>query len=248
MQRVERALDVRTAEAIAVRYELAGLGSRFLALTLDMAIQFAVAAAVIAIVAMFSVPVGRALAFVRLDKADYVLALTLLALATFALFFCYFIIFELIWSGQTPGKRALGIRVVRDEGFPVDIGAAVIRNLVRVVEFILGFYVVSAFVSLLSPENKRPGDYAAGTIVVRDRPDDLPVLDALLRDEPEHDDGLVREDRALIAQFLTRRATLEPRAAAEIAALIAERVRPKLRASFHYLDDVALLEHLGRPG
>jgi len=50
----------------------------------------------------------------------------------------------------------------------------------------------------------------------------------------------------LIAQFLARRAALEPRAAATIAAGIAERVRPKLRASFHYLNDVDLLEHLGR--
>ncbi|HUY83040.1 MAG TPA: hypothetical protein VMU86_00575, partial [Steroidobacteraceae bacterium] len=72
------------------------------------------------------------------------------------------------------------------------------------------------------------------------------VLDALLRVDPQHDDGLDREDRALIAQYLARRATLEPRAAAEIAMRIAERVRPKLRASFHYLDDAALLEHLGR--
>jgi uncharacterized RDD family membrane protein YckC len=242
---VERALEVRTAEAIAVRYELAGLGSRFLALTIDMAIQFGVAAAIVVLVAIFAVPVGRALAYVRLDKTDYVLTIALLALAAFVLFFCYFIIFELVWSGQTPGKRALGIRVVRDEGFPVDLGAAVIRNLVRIVEFALGFYVLA--VTLLSPENKRPGDFAAGTIVVRDRPDDLPVLDALLRHDPARDDGLAREDRALIAQFLARRATLEPRAAAEIAARIAERVRPKLRASFHYLDDVALLEHLGRP-
>jgi uncharacterized RDD family membrane protein YckC len=244
---VERALDVRTAEAIAVRYELAGLGSRFLALTVDMAIQFGVVLAVLVALAVFSVPVARAVAWVHLDKTAYVVALTLLAVATFALFFGYFIIFELAWNGQTPGKRALGIRVVRDEGFPVDFGAAVIRNVVRLVELTLGMYVVSALVMLLSPENKRPGDFSAGTIVVRDRPDDLPVLDALLRDDPEHDDGLDRDDRALIAQFLTRRATLEPRAAAEIAARIAERVRPKLRASFHYLDDVALLEHLGRP-
>jgi uncharacterized RDD family membrane protein YckC len=244
---VERALDVRTAEAIAVRYELAGLGSRFLALTVDMALQIAVAFAVLMALAIFSVPVARAVAWVQLDKAVYIAAITLLALATFALFFGYFIVFELAWNGQTPGKRALGIRVVRDAGFPVDAGASVIRNVVRVVEFSFGIYVLSALVTLLSPENKRPGDFAAGTIVVRDRPDDAPVLDVLLRDDPEHDDGLDRDDRALIAQFLTRRATLEPRASDEIAARIAERVRPKLRASFHYLDDVALLEHLGRP-
>jgi uncharacterized RDD family membrane protein YckC len=244
---VERALEVRTAEAIAVRYDLAGLGSRFLALTIDMALQVAVAFAVVLVLAIFSVPVARAVAWVQLDKTVYVVALTLLALAAFTLFFGYFIIFELAWNGQSPGKRALGIRVVRDAGFPVDAGASVIRNVVRVVEFSFGIYVLSALVTLLSTENKRPGDFAAGTIVVRDRPDEGPVLDALLRDDPEHDDGLDREDRALIAQFLTRRATLEPGAANEIAARIAERVRPKLRASFHYLDDVALLEHLGRP-
>jgi len=243
---VERALEVRTAEAIAVRYELAGLGSRFLALTLDLSIQVAVTVAAFVALALLARPLAETLARVQMDKTVYVAALVLLALATFALFFGYFIVFELIWNGQTPGKRALGIRVVRDEGFAVDAGAAVIRNVVRVVELVLGFYVLSALVTLLSPENKRPGDFAAGTIVVRDRPDEGPVLAALLREDPEHDDGLDREDRSLIAQFLARRALLEPRAAAEIAARIAERVRPKLRASFHYLDDAALLEHLGR--
>ena len=248
MRRVERALEVRTAEAIAVRYELAGLGSRFLALTLDLAIQAGVALVVIVAAEVLSRPLARTLAWAQLDKTVYVAALTLLALATFALFFGYFIVFELVWSGQTPGKRALGIRVVRDEGFPVDLGAAVIRNVVRIAELVLGMYVISALVTLLSPENKRPGDFAAGTVVVRDRPDELPILDALLRDDPERDDGLDPDDRALIARFLSRRSTLEASASSEIAAQIAARVRPKLRASFHYLDDVALLEHLGRPG
>lgn len=241
---MERAIDVRTAEAIAVRYELAGLGSRFLALTMDLMLQVTVVAVIALAAALFARPLVQALAALRLERAADIVALSLLALLWFSLFFGYFIIFELAWNGQTPGKRALGIRVVRDEGFPVDAGAAIIRNVVRVVEFAVGFYVISALVTLLSPENKRPGDFAAGTIVVRDRADDMPVLDALLREDPEHDDGLDREDRALIAQFLARRTTLEPAASSRIAARIAERVRPKLRASFHYLDDVALLEHL----
>ncbi len=63
---------------------------------------------------------------------------------------------------------------------------------------------------------------------------------------PAGDDGLDRADRTLIADFLARRTTLDPAAGAAIAARIAARVRPKLRASFHYLDDVALLEHLDR--
>ena len=215
-----------------------------------MAIQVAVATAVILIVALFSVPVGRALARVHLDKTDYVLALTLLALAIFVLFFCYFILFELVWSGQTPGKRALGIRVVRDEGFPVDAGAAVIRNLVRIVEAGLGFYVISAVVTLLSPENKRLGDFAAGTIVVRDNAAEIPALASLGAGDDEATDvtgdGLAREDRVLIEQYLARRASLDGTAAQAIATAIAARIRPKLRASFHYLDDVSLIEHIAR--
>ena len=87
-----------------------------------------------------------------------------------------------MWNGQTPGKRALGIRVVRDGGFPVDAGASILRNIIRVIEMSLGFYVVSAIVMLVSPENKRAGDYAAGTIVVRDSADEVPTLALLARE------------------------------------------------------------------
>ena len=243
---MERALDVRTAEAIAVHYELAGIGSRFLALSIDLVIQVVTALAVYLVAALVAAPVMTFLGANALGKAWVVASLSALSLATFALFFGYFIVFELVWNGQTPGKRALGIRVVRDGGFPVDAGAAILRNIIRVVEMGLGFYVFSAIAMLLSPENKRGGDYAAGTIVVRDSADAVPTLALLAREAGETDDGLDRSDRALIDAFLARRAVLEPVAATEIAARIAERVRPKLRASFHYLDNEALLEHLAR--
>ena len=84
------------------------------------------------------------------------------------LFFGYFIIFEALWNGQTPGKKALGIRVVRDGGYAIDFGASLVRNLIRVGELLIGTYTLSAVAMLLSPENKRLGDIAAGTIVVRD--------------------------------------------------------------------------------
>jgi uncharacterized RDD family membrane protein YckC len=242
---VERALDVRTAEAIAVRYELAGIGSRFLALTLDFVIQAVVALAVIVALASISAPFAAVLTAARLGKPVEIVLLSLLSIGSFVLFFGYFIIFELVWNGQTPGKRVLGIRVVRDAGFPVDAGAAVVRNVVRIVETALGFYVISAVVMLVSNENKRPGDFAAGTIVVRDSAA-VPLLDTLVRDDIDVGDGLEPADRALIDAFLARRPTLEHAAANEIAARIAGRVRPKLRASFHYLDDAALLEHLAR--
>jgi uncharacterized RDD family membrane protein YckC len=243
---VERALDVRTAEAIAVRYELAGLGSRFLALVIDGLIQVAVSVAVLTLWGLGSIPLLTLLRATPFAKAYVVIVIAAFALGAFAVFFGYFIAFELLWNGQSPGKRLMGIRVVRDGGFPVDAGASVVRNVVRIVEALIGLYVASAVVMLLSPENKRAGDYAAGTIVVRDRADAIPSLETLVTEEALTDDGLDRADRELIDQFLARRQALEPAAAAEIAAKIAARVRPKLRASFHYLDDVALLEHLAR--
>ena len=94
----------------------------------------------------------------------------ILAIAAFLLFFGYFIFFEWRFAGRTPGKRLLGIRVVRDGGFPLDFTGAVVRNVVRILEFGLGLLRASAISTLLSPQNRRLGDYAAGTIVVRDCP------------------------------------------------------------------------------
>jgi uncharacterized RDD family membrane protein YckC len=250
---VERDLDVRTAEAVAVRFELAGLGSRFLALAADLALQLLVVLAVFIVLMLYATisvnhsPFGVIPGGVQ--KLGSALAIALLTIASFVLFFGYFIVFELAWNGQSPGKRLLGLRVIRDGGFPVDAGASVIRNLVRILETSLGFYVISAVVTLLSPENKRLGDFAAGTIVVRDNAAEIPTLATLTLDEDEADvsgDGLAREDRALIEQYLARRASLDGTAAQAIATAIAARIRPKLRASFHYLDDVSLIEHIAR--
>lgn len=245
---MERTLDVRTGESVAVRYELAGLGSRFLALAIDMILQIVVIVGAMIVLGLLLAPAGHAAAGVHLDKSARAIVTAAAYITAFVLFFGYFIIFELAWNGRTPGKRALGIRVVRDGGLPVDPGAAVVRNIVRIVELGFGMYAVSAVVALLSPENKRVGDYAAGTIVVRERPDDMRNLDDLAFAGPVRADGVTREDRELIDRFLVRRATLEPEARNAIAARIAARVRPDLRASFDHLDDESLLEHLGRPG
>jgi uncharacterized RDD family membrane protein YckC len=249
---VERDLDVRTAEAIAVRYELAGLGSRFLALCVDIAVQALVVLTLFIAFLLIAVITGGgsgrsvARAATGVEKEGTAILIAIAVIFGFVLFFGYFIVFELLWNGQSPGKRLLGLRVVRDAGFPIDAGASVIRNLVRVIETSLGFYFFSAIVMLISPENKRLGDFAAGTIVVRDSAAEAPALATLAPEESTADDGLDATDHALIDEFLARRASLDPTAAATIAARISARVRPRLRASFHYLDDVALLEHLAR--
>jgi uncharacterized RDD family membrane protein YckC len=175
---MERSVDVRTGEAVAIRYELAGLGSRFLAVVVDMLAQFAIVIALLIGFGFAASSLAR-IPFIGSKNGEAWL-IAFLVLLTFLIFFGWFIIFETWWSGRTPGKRALGLRVVRDGGFPIDLGAAVIRNLVRIVELLFGFYLLAAISALISPENKRLGDLAAGTIVVRDRAEAIPDLDAYL--------------------------------------------------------------------
>jgi len=245
---VERSLDVRTGESIELHYELAGVGSRFLAVALDLAIQIGVLLLVIITISIANNSsrfIGRIISSSAGHHVEAVFY-ALLSVCAFVLFFGYFIIFELWWSGRTPGKRALGLRVVRDAGFPLDVGASVIRNLVRIVEVLLGLYTVSAICALLSRENKRLGDYAAGTIVIRDRRFASEDIDAYMAREAPVDDGISSEDRELIERYVARRKALEPGARRMLATQIANRVRPQLKAPFTHLTDEELLDHLGR--
>lgn len=242
---MERSLDVRTGESIAIRYELAGLGSRFLAVALDIAIQIGVT--LVVLIGFIVLVTTTHFTFrYNLGKIEQAVLIGIFYAAMFVLYVGYFIIFELWWSGRTPGKRALGIRVVRDAGFPLDVGGSVIRNLVRIVEFGVGLYAISAICALISRENKRLGDYAAGTVVVRDRRYASADIDAYLARELPVGDGVSPADRDLIERYIMRRAGLEPKARRIIAAQIAARVRPGLQANFAHLDDEELLEHLGR--
>ena len=245
---VERTLEIRTGESIAIRYELAGLGSRFLAVGLDLAIQVGVTLAVVLGMVLLGKTLSSAAASVppALSKTGRAVFAAIGVCAVFVLYFGYFIIFELWWSGRTPGKRALGIRVVRDAGFPVDVGAATVRNVVRILEFGLGFYALSAVSAVLSRQNKRLGDFAAGTIVVRERPYEMTDIAAYLARDLAGEDGLTVAERGLVERYIVRRAQLEAGARVRLAAQIAGRIRPRLRASFEHLDDEALLEHLGR--
>lgn len=245
---MDRDLDVRTPESIAFTYELAGLGSRFLAITLDLIIQIAL---LLLLVYGFSLlpqaaPVKSSPAEQRFFENA---AIALLIFVIFVIFFGYFIIFEAVWNGQTPGKKMLGIRVVRDGGYPIDFSASLVRNLIRVGEWLVGFYGISAICALLSHENKRVGDLAAGTIVVRDaramKSTDL--FDALRKESNQAaavTSVLDAGEREVVNRFLERRDSLMLAQRRTLAAQLAARFRPRIGAELGRLDDEALLERL----
>jgi uncharacterized RDD family membrane protein YckC len=234
---VERNVSVRTPESIAFYYELAGLGSRFLAVAVDFVIQ-SIVALLFVLIAVWATPGAQALAkFLHADQAAFsavVFAISILAL--FLWYVGYFVAFETLWNGQTPGKRVIGIRVVRDGGYPVTFMESTIRNLIRVLESLF-VYVPSIISALLSSENKRLGDLAAGTIVVRDRAFEVADPAAWMRGDgsgdagPESVPGLERisdDEFTLIDRYASRSHMLDPRAATETAARIAGALRPKL--------------------
>jgi uncharacterized RDD family membrane protein YckC len=234
--KMERSVDVATGESVAFSYELAGLGSRFIAVGIDIAIQLGVLVVGIALflgAAFLLAPHGKA---PTLEKVGQAVVAAIGTFALFLLFFGYFIIFEFAWAGRTPGKRAMGIRVV--------------RNVVRILEFGIGFYGLSAIATLVSPRNRRFGDMAAGTIVVRDaryeRTGTVSLAD--VRRASESDDDLVAAltaaERDLIRRYAARRTSLGIAARTSVAARIAAAVRPKLKHPFTHLDDDDLLVHL----
>ena len=216
---MERSARIATGESVAFEYELAGLGSRFIAMLIDFAIQIVVLVAVVLLFAWLDT-IGRGFgsaSHVPVGKLASGIVIALETFGVFLLFFGYFIVLE--WRfGRTPGKAALGLRVVRDGGFPLDFTASVIRNAVRMLEFGLGFYTLSAVSTLLSPRNRRLGDYAAGTIVVRDNPFER-TAPPVYRDAEAGAivAGLSSAERDLILQYAARRDGLIKHARAALA-------------------------------
>jgi len=156
---------VFTPERVGLRYDVAGLGSRAAAALLDTAIQ---AVLWIALLVSFSVSVDRLPSFDDAPPAIAVALIIVVILGGFFLLWGYYMVFEIAWSGQTPGKRVLGIRVIRENGYPIRAVDSVVRNLVRVIDAPPFGFVIGALVMLLNARSKRLGDFAAGTLVVRE--------------------------------------------------------------------------------
>jgi len=211
-----------------LEFEIAGIGSRFLALAFDTLIQILIGIGLLVIMVIVGVATpGWA------KSGMWFLAL--IVLAYFLLYFGYFAIFEVIWNGQTPGKKKEGLRVIKDSGRPITPTEAVGRNLMRIVDQLPAFYAVGIGSVLLSRQNKRLGDFVAGTIVVHEKSlvDTKPVWQSpqAERAAPATTYGsekLTPEEFALIEAFLNRRNSLPVDVRFNMADQIAKQIRPKL--------------------
>ena len=216
-------LEVETPEHVILDYEVAGIGSRALAALADWLL-----------ISLGTLLTVLALGFWR-GISTWLFALQLLVL--YALVWGYFTGFEGLRHGQTPGKRWLGIRVIRDTGHPVTFSDAAARNLLLPVDL---FGMLGAFLIAIHPRAKRLGDLVAGTVVVRDQPTVsgstgetlLPAPSSLLPEETLGAPLLSDAEFRLLREFTQRApalpAPVRDRLARDLVARVAERfpVRP----------------------
>jgi uncharacterized RDD family membrane protein YckC len=170
------------------------------------------------------------------------MAIAIVILFVFVLNFGYFLLQEAFWSGQTIGKRLMGLRVMRDNGQPITFLGAAIRNLFRIVDGLPMGYFLGAVISFFHPQDKRLGDLVAGTIVVVEsgrtaRPSRKKVTQQSLQmhDHPqvlELDERqkqlITREDWQLLTSFLDRQSSLAPEKRKELGTQMASLLSKKL--------------------
>jgi hypothetical protein len=154
--------------------------------------------------------------------------------AAFTVQFSYFAFFEALWNGQTPGKRWTHLRVIQDSGRPISAYDAILRNLLRIVDALPTLYAVGIVTMLISRENKRVGDYAAGTVVIHEKPlqgggsiwnaSAAPPQSVAFNLSTQ----LTAEELQLVETFLERRMSLSPEVRRSMARQIAERLGQRL--------------------
>src|SRR5882672_10631697 len=169
----EEILIIETPERVPLHFALASIGNRFLACAIDHAIQVMLIA--LMFVAFMFLANFSSFGDRLVNAPKWVIALLIIVI--FLLVSGYFAFFEWLWSGQTPGKRWLKLRVIREDGRPITFFEAVVRNLLRSFDIMPApFYSIGLISVFVSPKDQRVGDMVAGTVVVREREAEAPAF------------------------------------------------------------------------
>ena len=228
-----------STEKVPLVYRVAGFGSRFFAWLIDMS----VIGGLFFIIGVFAV---------FWDQVRVGLGSALFMVITFVVQWGYFLLFEWLWHGQTPGKRLVGIRVIDMDGAGISLGQAAVRNVLRVVDglplmipdVVPVMYGVGFLVAACNPEQRRLGDLAAGTLVVYAADNSTPLSalqqgfavrathTQLLRQRLEQ---LSRKQKETLLDLCVRRDQLRVRERARLFAAVTDYFRSQL--------DLAPVEH-----
>jgi uncharacterized RDD family membrane protein YckC len=175
----EETLIIETPERVPLEFALASIGNRFLAVTIDHFLQYLLMI-IVAVVFIISTNGIASLGNIGIFEEMSKWTIAILIILIFLIFTGYFVFFEWLWNGQTPGKRILKLRVLREDGRPITFWEALARNLLRLFDavpgVILPVYSIGLIVIFMSGRDQRIGDIFAGTVVVRERTDEAPTF------------------------------------------------------------------------
>jgi len=194
--------EVVTPEGVALHLPVAGPVPRAVAWGIDLAIRLGILMLVGAVLALL----GAA------GEGLYLISL-------FLIFWAYPILFEVLWDGQTPGKKAMSLRVVNGDGAPVGWLPAITRNLLRTVDMLPFGYAAGLIACLADPHARRLGDMVAGTLVVhneRERDAAAAPVNAVLAPSA----GLQPAEQAAVVAFGERAPLLTPARQEELANIV----------------------------
>lgn len=234
---------VDTPEQINLSYDIAGIGSRFLAAIIDTIIILIMEGLLLLVLSLLSS---------RLGVADSITT-AIAVVGSFAVLWGFYLVAEMLSNGQSPGKRVIGLRVVREGGRPITFTASALRNIIRFVDFLPLFYGIGVITMFVDGRARRLGDLAAGTLVVRERaPVSLESLSQPVYTLPAgatpmpadmalHVERLSDQDYNLIQDYLRRRAELSAAARVRIGAQLAEGIRQRLDLPEGTPDDTLLI-------
>lgn len=243
-------LLIDTPENVILEAEIAGFGSRCMAAIIDYII-------ILILLLGFSCLFMGA---VSDDDTDRDILIAIYFLIQFLLITFYHLFFEFAWNGQTPGKRRLNIRIVQANGMPPTTSSILVRNLVRLFDFLPLFYGIGLVSLFITPRTQRLGDLAARTIVIREnkqltlatvREDYSVRYEHISRHDPVPTDiditKLTANDRRRVVDFLQRRDELDNQN--QIAEMLARQMAKRMEVTLpnrHSLACLRFLEHIAR--
>ena len=247
---MRRYIDIKTPEGVTIEYELAGIGSRFGAVSIDMFLQVIVNIAMLIPLALMQ----------RIDMLKFLNngGEVFFIILNFIIYWGYYIIFEIFMNGKTPGKKLFGLRTIKENGRAMNIGECVARNLFRIIDNILGIFPM-----FFSSRYKRFGDYVAGTIVIKERKGKNPVtIESLLEESNfiknktenvESGQNGVRDgfridnkEYRVLKDFLERRSTIRPGYRSAMAHRLCEYFKNKFCINERINDPEKFLEEIAK--
>lgn len=219
MSPLDTTTDIESPEHIRFQHHVAGPAKRALAYVIDTLLRGVILFVVLALAAGGGLLVGDDLGAASLG---------IILLVLFVVEWGYYVFFEVLWSGRTPGKMALRLRVVSSTGQPLSIVDSLLRNLLRAADFLPFLYTLGLVVMALDGRFRRLGDLVAGTMVVVEErhlvagplyihpPPSPQELDALPQRLP-----LSGADLDAIELYLRRTGALSPARELELAEMVA---------------------------